>query len=176
MCARWDFDAASAGTIFFPTLKLLTPGDEYEVTSYGPIKKWISSRNRLRPGPKSRPIWRAAIATDIAAALSASVVVLAIWAKRDDPTPAPIPRLKKKEFHCASKVFVNLFCLKTVVKLQQHPRRGGGNLNTSVVHMRDQRFSKKNLNRDFPSPRKTPLNANFMRFWPHIYPFFGGHV
>ena len=33
--------------------------------------------------------------------------------------------------------------------------------NTSVVHMRDQRFSKYTLKHDFPSPGKTPLNKNF---------------
>ena len=47
---------------------------------------------------------------------------------------------------------------------------GGGQSNTSVVHMRDQRFSKHTLNAIFPLQEKTPLNENFARFCSQIYP------
>ena len=57
----------------------------------------------------------------------------------------------------------------------------GCHSNTSVVHMRDQRFSFEiDSNRNFLSPGKALLNSNFARFCPHIYPylplFFCGHV
>ena len=54
--------------------------------------------------------------------------------------------------------------------------RGRG---TRVIHMCDQRFSKKYPNRDFPSPGKTPPKPEFcMIFHPSLplISFFGGHV
>ena len=46
----------------------------------------------------------------------------------------------------------------------------GGHSNTSVVHMPDQRFSKHTLNTISPRKEKHPLNENFARFCPEIYP------
>ena len=58
--------------------------------------------------------------------------------------------------------------------------RPGGHSNTSVVHMRDQRFSKHTVRkRDFPYPGKTPQNENLTQFCSKIYPkqaFFGGLI
>ena len=46
----------------------------------------------------------------------------------------------------------------------------GGHLNTSAVHMRDQRFSKHILNAISPVQEKHTLKKNFARFYPQIYP------
>ena len=46
----------------------------------------------------------------------------------------------------------------------------GGHSNTSVAHVRDQRFSKHTLIAISPLQQKHPLNEKFMRFCPKFTP------